>query len=72
MEFKITLAQLETLLNEQKGLVIERLKGQSYTYNKESTESHLKDLPIDMDKFYELGMSSKFPEDFNTLRRYIK
>lgn len=71
MELKITLHQLENLLNEQKRLVVEKLSGHTYSYNKESTEGHLKDLPIDKDKFSEIGMSSRFPEDFNTLRRYV-
>jgi len=72
MEIKITLDQLRSLLNQQKALVVERLRSSSSYYNKESTEGHCKSLPIDEGKFEEQGLSSKYPEDFNTLVKYLK
>ncbi len=72
MELKITLEQLERLLNEQKNNVIERLSGHTYAYNKESTEGHYKDLPIDKEKFFEIGMKAEYPSDYETLKRYVR
>ena len=68
----MTLQQIENLLDEQKRLVVERLRGQSYYYNKESTDGSLKTLPIDEQRFLEVGMAAKYPDDVNVLRRYVK
>lgn len=72
MELKLTIEDLERLLNEQKRIVIEKLSGHTYYYNNESTESVAKDLPINKTKFSEVGMQAKFPSDFETLKRYVK
>lgn len=68
----MTIRDLETLLQDQKRKVIERIAGNSYLYNTESTPSHAKPLPIDKEKMKEIGMKAPFPEEFNTLKKYIK
>lgn len=70
MEIKITLEQLECLLHEQKRLVIETLLHHTYCYNKESTESNLIDIPINKEKFNEIGMCASFPKDLLVLKKY--
>ena len=72
MEIKITLSQLESLLIQQKKITIKQCMSHNYYYNKESTEGHSKSLPIDEEKFQSHGMKADFPEDFKTLKKYIK
>lgn len=72
MRIKITLRQLESLLQQQKQSVIEIIAGNSYQYNSESTDGNLKSLPIDKDKIRQIGMKASFPEEYNTLKKYIE
>jgi len=72
MKLKLTLRQLESLLQRQKEKVIDRLSSDSYLYNTESTSGSLKTLPIDKDKMKQIGMDAQFPEDFLTLKKYIE
>ena len=51
---------------------IEKLRGENYLYNKESTEGQSKSLPIDEEKFKKSGMGAKYPNDYNVLVRYLK
>ena len=67
---EITIEQLERLLQEQKRITIEKLLGSTTYYNSENTDSVLKSLPIDKEKFIELGMKARFPDDIETLKRY--
>lgn len=67
---EITIEQLEYLLREQKRITIEKLLGSTTYYNSENTDAVLKSLPIDKEKFTELGMKARFPDDIETLRRY--
>lgn len=67
---EISLDQLEHLLKEQKRLVIEKLSQHTHMYNTESTDSHTKSLPIDKEKFMEIGMKSEFPRDIQILKNY--
>jgi len=69
---ELTLQQIERLLDEQKELTISVLLGCSSRYNKESTDSHYKTLPIDEERFKEQGMTAKYPKDIEVLKRYIK
>lgn len=71
-KIQISIEDLEGMLNEQKRNVIDNLSGSSSYYNEESTDGHQKSLPIDKEKFYELGIKSRYPNDFNILKRYIK
>jgi hypothetical protein len=71
-KIEITIEDLERLLQEQKRITVEKCLSHNYFYNKESTEGHLKTLPIDEDKFKEQGMSANFPNEFNILKKYIK
>ena len=70
-QIKITIQQLEYLLNQQKEIVIEKLRGCSYLYNKESTDSNAKSLPIDEAKFKNEGLKAAYPTDFNVLKRHV-
>lgn len=71
-EIKITIRDLEIMLDEQKKKVIDRLLNQTYSFNLESTESTFKPLLIDKEKFTEIGMKSAYPDDFNILKKHIK
>ena len=71
MKIEITIQQLEELLNEQKRIVIEKLAGQSGYYNAETDSSNYRPLKIDKNKFFETGMSAKYPQDLITLKKYI-
>lgn len=71
MRIKITLRELEILLQEQKRNVIDRISVNSYMYNTESTDAHARPLPIDKDKMKKVGMDASFPEEFNILKKYI-
>lgn len=72
MEIKITIQQLESLLNQQKEIVIEKLAGQSSYYNLESDGGHMKTLPINKDKFREAGIQARFPDEFVVLKKYVR
>ena len=67
---EITIEQLERLLREQKRLTIENLLGSTSYYNSENTPSVLNSLPIDKEKFTEVGMKTKFPHDVELLKYY--
>ena len=67
---EISIEQLEYLLREQKRLTIDQLLGSTTYYNSENTIGVLKSLPIDKDKFTELGMKAKLPNDIEILKRY--
>ncbi len=71
-KIEMTIEQLERMLNEQKRITVEKCLGHNYCYNTESTEGHLKTLPIDEQKFKEQGMKAGYPNDFEVLKRYIK
>lgn len=71
-EITITISQLESLLNQQKTIVLKRLLDGTSYYNSESTPSHGKSLPIDKDKFMEFGEKADYPDDLNTLKKYLK
>jgi|WetSurMetagenome_2_1015567.scaffolds.fasta_scaffold1042832_1 hypothetical protein len=70
-KIEMTLEQLESLLNEQKRITVEKCLGHNYYYNKESTDGHAKSLPIDEDKFKKQGMEAKYPNDFEVLKKYL-
>lgn len=71
-KIEITIEQLEYLLNRQKRIVIDKLKGCTSYWNGESTPAVSKAINIDDEKFLESGLESKFPEDFIILKKYIK
>ena len=60
------------MLDNQKRLVIEKLRSESYLYNKESTPSVSKPLPIIEEDMIKVGIRAKYPEEFNTLKKYLK
>jgi hypothetical protein len=69
---KISIEDLKSLLVQQKTLVVEKLLSQTYSYNTESSDSHLKSISnIDRSKFLEVAISSKFPTDFEVLNKYL-
>lgn len=68
---RMTIQELGALLQEQKRITIERLRGSSSYYNAESTASCSKALPIDEERFLETGMKSSFPRDYEVLKKYI-
>lgn len=72
MEIVLTLNQLEDLLYQQKKNVIEKLLGSSYYYNANNTPGHLNSLPINEEKFKEIGYQATYPNDFYVLKKYIK
>ena len=67
----MTLDQLQELLVEQKRLTIEYLEGHNYQYNADSTDSQYKTLNIDREKMREVGMRSRFPDQFMTLKAFL-
>lgn len=69
---KMSLSNLRSLLILQKRIVTENLLTGSYRCNTESNAGEMKSLSIDKDKFNEIGMSSKFVDDYNVLERYLK
>ena len=71
-KISITIYELEALLNEQKKIVIENLVSASSYYNSTNTSGSVSSLPIDKEKFYSLGMKSRFPNEFNVLQKYLK
>jgi hypothetical protein len=71
MKIEIELEDLKKLLKEQIKLTAERLLDGTYQYNTESTESHLKTLPIDKNKFITKAMGTKFPDDILVLNKYL-
>ena len=68
----LTLEQLKHLLVQQKDILIEHLACNTAHYNSESGDGRIYTLPIDKEKFREVGMKSKFPNDFNVLTKYLK
>lgn len=71
MKVSLTIEQLEKLLIQQKENVIENLAHNTTSYNSENTASNVACLPIDKDKFRNLGLKSRFPNDFDVLKRYL-
>lgn len=72
MEIKITLQDLEIMLNRQKQIVVETLSDHTGYWNADSTEGAMKTVNINKDRFSERGMNSRYPEDFNVLKKYLK
>lgn len=70
-EIKVTVQQLQSLLDQQKENVIEILLGNTGFYNPESTTANYVKLAIDKEKFKQLGLEARFPDDFAVLKRYI-
>lgn len=71
VKIQMTIEQLQSLLFQQKIKTIEKCLTQTYFYNSESTESSLKNLPIDEAKFREHGLSAEYPQDFVVLKKYL-
>lgn len=71
-KIEMTIEELERMLYEQKRITVERCLSHNYIYNTESTDGHLKTLPIDETKFKEHGMKAGYPNDFEVLKRYVK
>jgi len=71
-KISLTINQLESLLNQQKEMVIDKLSGQSSYYNLESDAGNSRTLPIDKDKFKLSGMQARYPNEFEVLKKYIK
>lgn len=71
-KISLTLKQLENLLFQQKQLTAENLLSMTYYYNTDSTDSQFKTMPnIDKEKFKEVADKSSFPNDLETLKRYL-
>ena len=70
-EITMTLNDLRDLLDEQIQLTINKLKSESYIYNKESTMGSSKSLPIDEDKMFKVGRETKYPNEYNVLKKYL-
>ena len=66
----ITIEQLESLLTQQKELVIEKLTGNSSQYNAGNTASQLNSLNINWEAMKKLGMTAQFPEEFKIIKKY--
>lgn len=71
-KIELTIKELESMLTEQKLIMIERLAGGSGYYNTETTEGYHIPLTIDKEKFKEQGLTARFPNEFNVLKKYIK
>ncbi len=70
-KISMTINSLKNLLDQQKTLTIERLLGHNYLYNSESTDGHSKSLPIDKEKFMEVGHKAPYPPEYITLDKYL-
>jgi hypothetical protein len=69
MEF--TLEQIESLLNQQKKIVIDALLNRTSSYNSLNTEGRMSTIDnIDKEKFTKTGMETDFPKDILVLRKY--
>ncbi len=71
MEIKITMQELENMLHDQKRLVIERLSSNTHLFNTESTAVAAKPLPLDKERFSIEGFKTAYPNEFNTLKKYV-
>jgi len=71
MKVSLTIEQLESLLYEQKLLVIEGLQGRSGYCNSETTAGQPIPLTIDKEKFKETGLAVRMPNDVNVLKKYL-
>lgn len=67
----MTLYQLQSLLDEQKRLVIDRLRSYSYLYNTNSTSGQSIPMTIDEEKMKEVGMKTSYPDAYTTLKAYL-
>lgn len=72
MEIKITIQQLEALLDQQKELVIEKLLNSSSYYNGDNTDGVQSSLKINKERFEDSGRKSSYPHDFKVLTKYLK
>lgn len=72
IKIEMTLQQLRQLLDNQKVIVIERLRGSSSRYNNKSTEGQQYSLDINEEKFKREGMEARYPDDYNVLNKYLK
>lgn len=71
-ELKITISQLEDMLDRQKEAVIERLLGNSSSFNAKNDDGNTYAMDINKEAFRNLGMKANYPHDFNILKRYVK
>ena len=71
-EITMTLNDLRNLLDQQIKLTIHKLKSDNYLYNKETTEGHMKTLPIDEEKMFEVGGKTEYPNDYEVLKKYLR
>lgn len=68
----ISIRDLERLLNRQKELTIDCLMWSTTGWNgKDLPAGHVESVEINKEKFKDQGMKSSFPEEFNTLKRYL-
>lgn len=72
MEIKISIQQLEALLDQQKEIVIEKLLNSSSYYNDDNTDGVQSSLKINKDRFEDAGRKSSYPHDFKVLTKYLK
>lgn len=69
---EITIEQLESLLNEQKRLVAERLINSSTEWNAENTPGHVESLrsKINENSFMQIAQHTSLPNDLLILKKY--
>lgn len=72
MEIKISIQQLEALLDQQKELVIESLLNNSSYYNEASTPGMSISMNINKERFELTGKKASYPHDFKVLTKYLK
>jgi len=70
---KITmdLKDLKDLLDKQIELTTEKLRGESYLYNKETTDGHSKSLPIDEEKMIDVARGTRYPNEYEILKKFL-
>lgn len=71
-QIQMSVQELQSILDDQKRMVIEKLLIHSSYYNTESDASNYRTLPIDPDKFKDQGMKAGYPNDFEVLKKYVK
>lgn len=71
-EITISIDDLESMLREQKLITMECLRNNTGYWNNDSDESNYRMVNINKAKFEEQAIKSRYPDTFNTLKKYVK
>jgi len=72
-EITISIEDLERMLKRQKEIVVECLLSSTTGWNGKKTEpGHVESVEINMPKFISQGEGAAYPEEFKTLKKYVR